>query len=227
LTKTPKMPFFEQVWRAYGSVGFALIRTGRLVEGMANLQASERILRQELATDKESEMNRALLASLLIWFAEAYRLSGDTGQALVRGSEAVDIYQSLFKAEPRDAASRLNLAASGNSLGSIWLEQGALDQARKAFQDALQLAEPSGRDGKSEAAKYVLADAYAGLGGIESRSGSLTLAQSCYRRSASVWQTVAHPAMLSPNGFPTLGPTRVRAELDRIDSALARQRPRS
>jgi tetratricopeptide (TPR) repeat protein/tRNA A-37 threonylcarbamoyl transferase component Bud32 len=210
---------------AYGSCGFALIRSGRLVEGMGNLQACERIVRRELATDKESVFNRAMLAMLEAWFAEAYRLSGDNGHALARGLEAVDTYQSLFKAEPRDAASRLNLAASHNLLGIIRLEQGTLDQARKAFQEALKLAEPSGGpNGKSEAAKYVLADACAGLGGVEARSDSLTEAQSWYRRSASVWSTVTHPGLLSPNSFPTLGPAHVRTELDRIDSALARRR---
>lgn len=227
LDQDPKNAFFRVVVAgAYGDVGFALVRSGRIVEGMKNLYASESMLRRELATDRENQMNRVLLASLQSWFAEAFRLSGDTGQAIVRAREAVDIYESLFKAEPRDAASRLNLAASWNFLGIIWLEQGALDQARKAFQDALQLAEPSGRDGKSEAAKYVLADAYAGLGSVEMQSGSLTEAQGWYRRSASVWQTVAHPGTLSPNGFTTLGPTRVRTELDRIDSAIARKQSR-
>jgi tetratricopeptide (TPR) repeat protein len=209
---------------AYGSAGFALLRSGRIGEGIKNLEACERIVRGELAAHKENVMNRSTLAIALVWFAEAYRLSADGNRARARALEAADVNQALFKEEPRDAASRLNLAASHNLLGTLWLEQGNLDGARKAFQDALKLAEPAGGpNGKSEAAKYVLADAYSGLGGVETRSDSLTEAQAWYRRSASVWQTVARPALLSPNGFPTLGRAWVSAELARIDAVLARR----
>jgi len=208
---------------ALGSVGFALARSGHLAEGIRNYQAAEEILRNELAVDKESALNRSTLAMLLIWSSEACATTGNKAQAADRANEAAGIYQSLVKAVPRDAAARLNLAASRNVLGGIWIEQGSVDQARNAFQDAVKLAEPSGGpNGTSEQAKYVLADAYAGMGSLSARSGSMNEAQTWFRRSASVWTTVAHPGALSPNGFPTPGPAHVRAELARIDSALAR-----
>jgi len=211
--------------QGYTVAGFALTRLGRLAEGLASMQTGERIIRSEIAKAKETGANQGALALILILSAEAYRTSGDKNQALVRGNQAADIFQSMVKAEPRDAASRLNLAACWNFLGRIWLEQGTADRARKAFQDALNLAEPSGAPGgwRSEAAKYVLADGYAGLGGVASRSGSLSEAQSWYQQSISVWERVAHPCPLRPDTFPTLGPTPVRAELDRINSTLARQ----
>jgi tetratricopeptide (TPR) repeat protein len=210
---------------AYAGLGFALARSGKYSEGLGDLQAGERILRGELDQHKENGSNRAELAIILIWSAETYRMSNNRDQALAKGAEALDIYQSLLKAEPADSAARLNLAASQNFLARIWLEQGKTDLARKAFQEAVKLAGPTGvADGKSEAAKYVLADGYAGLGAVASSSDSLNEAQSWYQRSASVWERVAHPCPLNPNGFPTPGPTRLRADLARIDSAIARTR---
>ncbi len=206
----------------YGHVGFALTRAGRVSDGLGTLQGCETAVRAALARDKENAEVRAGLALLQIWLADAYRAIGDKDNALIRGRQAVDLYRSLFDANSQDSAARIKLAGSWNVVANIQLEQGAADHAREAFQDALKLAEPAiGPNGPSESAKYVMADAYAGLGSIASRSGSRMEAQTWYRRSVSMWDRIAHPFPLNPNSFPTLGPTRVRAELARIDAALA------
>jgi hypothetical protein len=115
----------------------------------------------------------------------------------------------LLDAEPRDPAARLHLAASRNFLAGLWLDQGQTDLARNAFQDAVKAAEPSGGpDGKSEEAKYVLADGYAGLGSVARRTGPLPEAQSWDQRSLAVRARIAHPCPLSPNGFPTATPKK-------------------
>jgi tetratricopeptide (TPR) repeat protein len=207
---------------AYGHVGFALTKVGSVSDGIGTMQHCETAVRAALARDKENAEIRAGLALLQIWLADAYRATGDKDNALIRGKQAVDLYRSLFEANSQDAASRINLAGSWNAVANIQLEKGATDHAREAFQDALKLAEPAGGpNGPSESAKYVMADAYAGLGSVASRSGSRIEAQTWYRRSANMWDKIAHPFPLNPNSFPTLGPTRVRAELARIDAALA------
>jgi non-specific serine/threonine protein kinase/serine/threonine-protein kinase len=208
---------------ANAHAGFALTRSGKVSEGVGTLQACESVVRKALERDRENAEVRAGFALLQIWLADAYRTMGDKGNALLRVRQAVDTYRSLFNANSSDAASRINLAGSWDLVGSIQLEQGATDQAREAFQDALKLAEPSGGpNGPSEPAKYVMAEAYAGLGSVAGRSGSMTEAQTWYRKSASMWDKIAHPFPFNPNSFPTSGPTRVRTELARIDAALAR-----
>lgn len=199
---------------AYGAYGFALLRSGdggsgRWAAGMENLRTSERMLRQELASDPHNVMVQATMAMLVVWFAEGHRLGGDPVHALARAMEAVELYGALAKAQPRDVSAQLNLAASKNLLGEIWLGQGDLERARQAFGEALAVAEPSpgsAERGKSVSAKYVAADALAGMSGASSKAE----AHQWLERSAAVWKSIAHPRLLSPNGFPTAGPAGLR-----------------
>jgi hypothetical protein len=81
----------------------------------------------------------------------------------------------------------------------------------------LILAEALGSTDKaSEAARYTLADTYAGLGDAAALRGSRSEARAWFDRSLAIWSTTPNPGAMSPNGFFTGGPNQVRLQLTRI-----------
>jgi hypothetical protein len=74
----------------------------------------------------------------------------------------------------------------------------------------------------SEAARHIVADAYAGLGRVATAQANWREARSWFQRSLDMWGRVHNPGQMNPHGFDTEGPGAVRAELARCDAALAK-----
>ena len=216
---------------AEANLGNASVRAGNSREGLAHLERAARLGQTRLASDPDNGNLRSGFALLMVWTGMGRQMRGELGPALENYRAALKIFQSLANAQPQDVDSRLNVAASSNAIAGILLKQGKTDEARETYRAALGLAESfAASESGSEAARYTVADAYAGLGSVaaaEASSGrtrpteqTWREARSWFQRSVAMWGRVNNPGAMSPNGFDTPGPGKVRAELARCDAAL-------
>lgn len=200
-------------------VGYATAKLGSMADGLTKMQYCETIVRTGLAQDSANSELRGGIGLLLTWFADVHRAVGNKSVALNRARQATQVFRSIIDSTPEDDGARKKLASAWNIVGNLQVEQNALDDARKSFQEALTLAEKSKRpDRLSESAKYAFADAYGGLCALASRSGSVTEALEWCRKSSSIWQQIAHPLQFTPDGLPSSGKSRVQKELARLEA---------
>jgi hypothetical protein len=103
------------------------------------------------------------------------------------------------------------------------LKLGHSDRARQTYKRAIEESEhlTVGDDPKQQA-QYSLADSYAGLGDVSFSLAAKTKEQknalsadacSWYEKSLHVWHVIPNSGWMSPNGFDTEGPTKVKQQL--------------
>jgi serine/threonine protein kinase/tetratricopeptide (TPR) repeat protein len=217
---------------AYYDVGDALVKMGRVSEGLATIRRAIVLNQQLVSVDAEWGTVRSDLAQHRVAEAEALNKLGDAKAALQSYKEARRFYQSLAELDNLNLDARLNVSATDAKIGATYLRLGQVDSARESYSRALQLSEPpAGGTPPNLQAQYTLADAYSGLGDvavhlagrIDSPIKQLPYwreANSWYERSLRIWHAIPNRSVISPSEFDVGDPAQVANHLDACKEAL-------
>jgi eukaryotic-like serine/threonine-protein kinase len=201
-----------------------LIHQGRYTQASPALDQSIAFLEKRQAVASASSENEVplMLASGYLWRGESFAGTGDPRAALDRYRKAVTVLETASAANA-DSGMRCELAAVYSKLGAALAASGQAPDALNAFRKSLDLMEPLVRQHPDEApARYVLADAYFGLGELSTRQASWQEARSWFAQSLDTWRRIANPGPVSPLGFACRNPAAMRRQIARCDRMLPR-----
>jgi non-specific serine/threonine protein kinase/serine/threonine-protein kinase len=160
------------------------------------------------------------------------RRSGDFRTALKHYEQAIAVLSKLVAENAGNAGAARRLAGIYNYVGRVQQKSHFADSAEQAYQKALGLAEAASSGHSNMQAVYVTADAYTGLGEVESmraiesrlsrveRIEHWQRAVSWYSRSADMWKRVKQPGLVSPDGFESVPPNIVLRRLSECQERL-------
>ncbi|HET9804673.1 MAG TPA: serine/threonine-protein kinase [Candidatus Acidoferrum sp.] len=166
-----------------------------------------------------------------IWLGEAELRRRNYPQALEHFQEAVKALNGQ-PGKPMHDAYRCQLAESHARSGNALLLLGRYDEAKKEFQQALDIAAPSLAPQLQDVPAYfAAAEAQAGLGDVasdeankaesaERRKQALESALNRYQASLDYWQRIPGLSRVSSIELPSEGPARAKAALARTKSSL-------
>lgn len=166
-----------------------------------------------------------------IWLGEAELRRRNYPQALEHFQEAVKALSGQ-PGKPMHDAYRCQLAESHARSGNALLLLGRYDEAKKEFQQALDIAAPSLAPQLQDVpAYYAAAEAQSGLGDVasveanktesaERKKQALESALNSYQASLDYWQRIPGLSRVSSIELPADGPTRAKAALARTKSSL-------
>jgi tetratricopeptide (TPR) repeat protein len=132
----------EYLSAAYYDVGDALVKMGRVSEGLATIRRAIVLNQQTVSVDAKWGIVRSDLAQHRVAEAEALNKLGDAKAALQSYKEARRFYQSLAELDNLNLDARLNVSATDAKIGATYLRLGQVDSARESYSRALQLSEP-------------------------------------------------------------------------------------
>jgi serine/threonine protein kinase/tetratricopeptide (TPR) repeat protein len=153
--------FQNELAKSHGNIGRLLLEAGKPSEALAAFQAAlelnERWASEPISnlakfpSDLGKNFNnplkiRADLANNHRSIGYAYYRAGRTSEALDAYQHAVDIYESLVRADPRETEVRENLVAVLRLIGFSHGIDGRQEASLAAYQRALEIAEPLAAD---------------------------------------------------------------------------------
>jgi tetratricopeptide (TPR) repeat protein len=214
--------------------GEVLSQMGRPEEARAAVADAMRIDAELVRQYPNTSQFRTIRQQRFIIGGDISSRAGRHAQALRYYSDARDILQGMIAADPRNQGARLRLAFAQKGIGFSLLHLNELDDASQAFQESVTLLSNEVASGSpGEDAIYAVADAYAGLGVLESararaagtpveRVSHLREALARTDRSLQLWQRIKEPGLVSPDGYPCTPVEQVRKQRAQISAALAR-----
>jgi non-specific serine/threonine protein kinase/serine/threonine-protein kinase len=203
-----------------GDIAHALVESGRVAEGTANLQhaLAETVRVTRTANDSYA---RTLLASTNALMGEALERGGNASSARLYYSRALDLYGAAASADPADLEDAVNVIIMRNHLAHAELTSRAAKAASEQYSAAAKSAEAlSASSPGNVEVLYALADTYSGLGdvsvaqakstaGLANKTKTWHEAASWYDKSLTTWKRVPRPGPVSPNGFAAGDPRKV------------------
>ncbi len=222
---------------AYYDVGDALVKMGRVSEGLATIRRAIVVNQELVSVDAKWGIVRSDLAQHRVAEAEALNKLGDAKAALQSYKEARSFYQSLAELDNLNLDARLNVSATDAKIAATLFRLGQFDEARETYLRALQVSEPSaGSNPPNLQAQYTLADAYSGLGDIAlylARSKKYPIKQidhwraaiSWYEKSLRIWHAIPNRSVISPSEFDVGDPAQVTNHLGACKEALRKLQP--
>jgi eukaryotic-like serine/threonine-protein kinase len=202
-------------------------RLGHTREEIAKaLSLMEGVQNHEEIVVKQSEV--------MLWNAagDAEQRLGDNRKAEIDYEKAIAALMQLHFENGPTAPTREYLAASFNNLGRAQSAGGELQKSTESFRQALTLATSLTASKEPPLnALYAQADAYTGLGDVEStmaraykgRERSMHYQRSCasYQQSLAIWNSIEEPGIVTPWGFLSVPPAVVSSSLAQCRGQLA------
>ena len=156
----------------------------------------------------------------------------DGAAALADYRKAMALANQLAGLDPGSSNWHETMAAIHAKLGDFLRHQSQSVAAADNYRESVAIAEKLVMaDPQNQEPKYVLADAYFGLGEISSaraegssqgRVASLHEARSWYQRSSDEWRQISRPVPVSSDGFAWGGSKAVTRALEGCEGALAK-----
>jgi hypothetical protein len=126
----------------------------------------------------------------------------------------------------------MRLAANHNNVAAGLYKSGDLAGATREYREAVKLVEVTNRASTTEEGLYASADAFTGLGYIESRlaqqesdlnMGREHRQKACgyYQASLKVWSQVREPGVLNPDGFESVSPGVVSSRANKCGTSAS------
>jgi serine/threonine protein kinase len=215
----------------YSNLADAVSRTANWQEAISAANRSLSIMSALLAHDTNNVEVQGVQSAALNTAGAVYQRAGNEKVALSYYRKSLEITARIYGGDPKNEDARLRLAADYNSIASAFLGLGDAGGAAKAYEEAMTLATISDSASPSEEALYVIANSYAGQGDAqmklaekERQSGrKLPLLQKAcglFDQSLKVWGAIREPGTMSPNGFYSVAPAAVAAQLMSCRSAV-------
>ena len=215
----------------YSNLADALSLTADRQEAIPALEKSLNMMNSLLTRDPKNVELQGVQSAALETAGDVYRRAGNDKVALSYYRKALDITAKIYADDPKNEDARLRLAADYNSVASALVGQRDTNHSIEAYEKALTLAGGSDAASPSEEALYVIANSYAGQGDAqmklaekERQSGrKLPLLQKAcglFEQSLKAWSAIREPGTMSPNGFYSVAPTAVAAQLKSCHSAV-------
>ena len=205
--------------------GKGLMHSGTPKAGLRTLNRGVQFLEQLLAADPLRSENTEYLANGYVFEGEALERMHDEPGALRSYSRATELFNSPVRYKPGDFALSIEVAASQGKMAHVQVKLGRLSEADQNYHAALRLMEPAAKaKPPSLHAQYIVADIYAGLGDMVSRSANhadspstqaQAKQQACewYRKSLAIWQHLPVQVAMAPNTFEIASPQAVGQEV--------------
>jgi non-specific serine/threonine protein kinase/serine/threonine-protein kinase len=152
------------------------------------------------------------------WIGEAQAASHNLPEALKNYEKAATV---LAEDQATYDDARCDLAMVYARIGDILMKMGSLQDASKAYANALEISNlPLSLERKDFPALYAAADAYEGMGNVAAaearrmrdpaaKSKLWNDARAAYKKSLSTWEQIPNPSRFSPNGYPAGDPRQV------------------
>jgi non-specific serine/threonine protein kinase/serine/threonine-protein kinase len=228
----------EDLATGYAMLGKASGDSGNTKDGLAFLQKGIAIIEKEVAHDPQHSDKRRILSLLYVWHGQLLAHTGNLDKALAEYRKTTAILEAITSAEPTDVDARITLAATNAKIGDLLAARGESPAATELYQKVIPVVEPFALSTPpNPQAQYTLADTYSGLGSVWEKQASRkglpiskqvehwTQARSWYERSLAAWRQVNGPGKMSPSGFDTTGPNRVKDKLALCETTLRKLKP--
>jgi serine/threonine protein kinase len=208
----------------YSNLADAVSRTANRQEAISAANRSLSVMSALLAHDPNNVEVQGVQSAALNTAGTVYQRAGNEKVALSYYRKSLEITARIYAQDPKNEDARLRLAADYNSIASALLGQGDAGGAAEAYERAMTLATISDSASPSEEALYVIANSYAGQGDAQMKlaekerqsSRKLPLLQKAcglFDQSLKVWSAIREPGTMSPNGFYSVAPAAVVAQL--------------
>jgi len=215
----------------YSDLAAALAKTSHKREAFPAIERALSIMKDAVTRDLQNRELLGAQAGIFTTAGDVYRNAADYPRALDYYRQAAALNRRMVAEDPQNVASRLRLAANENNVAAVQLLLGDTQGATGLYNQALAHAHPEAAlTPANEQALYSTADAYTGLGDVESKlarthaTASTALSHwktacTSYEESLKVWSSVKEPGRVSPEGFECVPPAAVAARLKRCQAA--------
>jgi tetratricopeptide (TPR) repeat protein len=225
---------------AHATVGNALFVSGNRAGGMIELNLAAKMFQSQIYRDPAYKEPRWGLGVTRIWIGEAFENAGDTAASLKNYEQGLAIWEGIA-AHKEGTVLQATVAEIHEKIGSVYARMGNYDQALQEFKGALEMVEPMmAAHPNIVNAKYVVADAYSGLGDLSQKSASdvrrprqkqiqdWSEARVYYLSSLDTWKRIHNPGERTPLlGLACGDPKKVEEQIVKCDGAITRLRPSS
>jgi serine/threonine protein kinase len=219
-----------------GGIGIALAANGQPREALANFDKALSIYAELRARDPLYQDLPYYVGQTSIWRGDLFTRLGNIPEALKSYQKALPNFEEVAKAAPTRKTS-CDRATAHAKIGHSLFVLKDFSAARASYQESVELTESlASQDQPNPLALYALADAYSGLGDIESapvargkttlqQGPSTTLAVSWYQKSLEVAQRIQNHSDYSPEGFAAVNTAYVRSRLEACQKQLNNAHP--
>ncbi|MFL5245123.1 MAG: protein kinase domain-containing protein [Gemmataceae bacterium] len=196
---------------AYSKLGVANITLGNHEEGVHNYETVVAILeqlREEFPDDLRYQDELQQHYNDIGFFSQDLKRLGKAEEILLKGQV---IQQSLVQVRPENKELKRVLAMTITNLGVIYRDTQRMNEAEKAFKDALEIIEPvthnCSKTGKDGLAWSCLANVHTHLGYLYSLTGRAQLVVPERKLGIKIWKELveANPRQLHFQGDLALG----------------------
>jgi len=179
------------------------------------------------------------LALAYVWRASVHLSAADAVAALTDYRKALAIAKRLASLDPGNTNWGETTAAVHAKLGDFFRKQSQADAAAENYRESVTIAQKlAAADPQNSEPRYLLADAYFGLGELSSaqasgsrsspeRAASLREARSWYQKSSDEWRQISRPLPVPSDGFAWGNSRETARALTRCDALLANVQSRS
>jgi serine/threonine protein kinase/tetratricopeptide (TPR) repeat protein len=210
--------------------GRTLVIMGKYEEAVSRLRTTLQAVERSRSTEDLS------LGDVYIWLGEAQAGMHDLSGSLDSYKKAAAALE-IPAGETAYDDTRCESAVSYTKMADVLLKKGDRQQARTAYQKALDIVTPSiSLERHDVPAFYAAADAYAGLADVSAaeareardanaRSRLWNEARSGYEKSRAMWEKIPNPSHIGPTGFEARDSHDVARRINECNRELAHFAP--
>ena len=205
-------------------------RTGRDRDAVIHMEKAFVLMPKLVAQSPHDTEVQAMVADLNTTAGDIASRKRNYPRALKYYETSIGVL-SAVAANTKNGGAGQRLGATHNSAGRVQLGQHNLDAAEASFKKAVSLVDEAAKASHPNMQTlYTLADAYTGMGDVEtSRASDRRLdrderiqhwqqSATWYRQSAEVWQRVPEVGHVSPDAFDCVSPVAVARRLSQAEA---------
>jgi len=208
-------------------------RTGRDRDASIHMEKAYALMPKLVEQSPNDTEVRAIEADLNTTAGDIASRKRNYQRALKYYETSIGVLSAVASANAKNGGAGQRLGATHNSAGRAQLGLNNLDAAEASFKKAASLVtEVAKASHPNMQALYTLADAYTGLGDVESALASgprltrdariVHWQQSAiwYKQSAEVWRRVPEVGRVSPDAFDCIPPTAVARRISQAEANM-------
>jgi len=216
---------------AYMNTAGSKSRAGRINEALEDSKKGLEMMQELAGSAPENAFQKGILAAMHVVRGTILTAAGQPSTAIPLLERAKSIYSALSASGGINVS---NVAACDVKLGEAAVRAKNYAKAADYFDSALEVVRPLvGREPADLDALYTAADAYSGLGDVDSakasgrgmtkaeRMAAWNDAKTAYTSSLKTWRRIEHPNHTAPSSFQVGDPAIVAKKTKATEIALA------
>jgi len=211
-------------------LGHDLIEAGKVEEGLVYARKAEALAEAEPA---QTPLIRTIEGVVELVYGEGMERQGNLSEGLQHYAKSKAILSAVLAGNPKDKRMKIYLTEAIDRVGGVLLTLGKLDDARREFDQSLDMLEPLlVTDSSDQEVLYALADAYTceGRTAVQAakqirvaagQRAQLMDARRWFEKSLHAWSGITNPARMSTSGVEAMLPEEVSRRLAECDTQIA------